>query len=130
MAVDAKRSEKDSGKFEVFSHGGRTATGLDARSWIQEVVERGAGEILQTSMDKDGTLDGFDLEMLRALGKECNVPLIASGGVGNLEHLVEGVTQGGADAVLAASIFHFGDHTIPEAKKHMQEAGISVRPHR
>jgi len=81
-------------------------------------------------MDKDGTLDGFDIEMLRALGKECNVPLIASGGVGNLEHLVEGVTQGGADAVLAASIFHFGDHTIPEAKKHMQEAGISVRPHR
>ena len=130
VAVDAKRSEKDSGKFEVFSRGGRTATGLDAKSWIQEVVERGAGEILQTSMDKDGTLDGFDLEMLRALGKECNVPLIASGGVGNLEHLVEGVTQGGADAVLAASIFHFGDHTIPEAKKHMQKAGISVRPHR
>lgn len=129
VAVDAKRSEEDSGKFEVFSHGGRTATGLDAKSWIQEVVQRGAGEILQTSMDKDGTLDGFDLEMLRELGRECSVPLIASGGVGNLEHLVEGVTNGGADAVLAASIFHFGDHTIPEAKKHMKEAGILVRPH-
>ncbi len=130
VAVDAKRSEKDPGKFEVFSHGGRTATGLDAKSWIQEVVQRGVGEILQTSMDKDGTLDGFDLEMLRELGRECSVPLIASGGVGNLEHLVEGVTNGGADAVLAASIFHFGDHTIPEAKKHMKEAGILVRPHR
>ena len=129
MAVDAKRAEKGSGKFEVFSHGGRTATGLDAKSWIQEVVQRGAGEILQTSMDKDGTLNGFDLVMLRELGSECNVPLIASGGVGNLEHLVEGVTKGGADAVLAASIFHFGDHTISEAKQHMKEAGISVRPH-
>ena len=129
VAVDAKRAEKGSGKFEVFSHGGRTATGLDAKSWIQEVVQRGAGEILQTSMDKDGTLNGFDLVMLRELGSECGVPLIASGGVGNLEHLVEGVTKGGADAVLAASIFHFGDHTISEAKQHMKEAGISVRPH-
>ena len=129
VAVDAKRVEKDPRKFEVFSHGGRTATGLDAKSWIQEVVQRGAGEILQTSMDKDGTLNGFDLVMLRELGSECNVPLIASGGVGNLEHLVEGVTKGGADAVLAASIFHFGDHTISEAKQHMKEAGISVRPH-
>ena len=129
VAVDAKRVEKNSRKYEVFSHGGRTATGLDAKSWIQEVVQRGAGEILQTSMDKDGTLNGFDLVMLRELGSECNVPLIASGGVGNLEHLVEGVTKGGADAVLAASIFHFGDHTISEAKQHMKEAGISVRPH-
>ncbi len=129
VAVDAKRAEKGSRKFEVFSHGGRTATGLDAKSWIQEVVQRGAGEILQTSMDKDGTLNGFDLVMLRELGSECNVPLIASGGAGNLEHLVEGVTKGGADAVLAASIFHFGDHTISEAKQHMKEAGISVRPH-
>ena len=129
VAVDAKRVEKNSRKYEVFSHGGRTATGLDAKSWIQEVVQRGAGEILQTSMDKDGTLNGFDLVMLRELGSECNVPLIASGGVGNLEHLVEGVTKGGADAVLAASIFHFGDHTISEAKQHMEEAGISVRPH-
>ena len=129
VAVDAKRVEKNSRKYEVFSHGGRTATGLDAKSWIQEVVQRGAGEILQTSMDKDGTLNGFDLVMLRELGSECNVPLIASGGAGNLEHLVEGVTKGGADAVLAASIFHFGDHTISEAKQHMKEAGISVRPH-
>ena len=129
VAVDAKRVEKDPRKFEVFSHGGRTATGLDAKSWIQEVVQRGAGEILQTSMDKDGTLNGFDLVMLRELGSECNVPLIASGGAGNLEHLVEGVTKGEADAVLAASIFHFGDHTIFEAKQHMKEAGISVRPH-
>jgi len=129
VAVDAKRVEKDPRKFEVFSHGGRTATGLDAKSWIQEVVQRGAGEILQTSMDKDGTLNGFDLVMLRELGSECNVPLIASGGAGNLEHLVEGVTKGEADAVLAASIFHFGDHTISEAKQHMKEAGISVRPH-
>jgi len=129
VAVDAKRVEKNSRKYEVFSHGGRTATGLDAKSWIQEVVQRGAGEILQTSMDKDGTLNGFDLVMLRELGSECNVPLIASGGAGNLEHLVEGVTKGEADAVLAASIFHFGDHTISEAKQHMKEAGISVRPH-
>ena len=129
VAVDAKRTASGLGKFEVFSHGGRTATGLDAKDWIEEVVQRGAGEILQTSMDKDGTLDGFDLEMLRELGSECSVPLIASGGAGNLEHLAAGVTEGGADAVLAASIFHFGDHTISEAKQHMKDAGISVRPH-
>lgn len=129
VAVDAKRTASGLGKFEVFSHGGRTATGLDAKDWIEGVVQRGAGEILQTSMDKDGTLDGFDLEMLRELGSECSVPLIASGGAGNLEHLAAGVTEGGADAVLAASIFHFGDHTISEAKQHMKDAGISVRPH-
>ncbi len=129
VAVDARRTENNSGKFEVFSHGGRTATGLDAKVWIEEVVRRGAGEILQTSMDKDGTLDGFDVEMLKELGSECKVPLIASGGVGNLEHLVEGVIEGGADAVLAASVFHFGNYTISEAKYHMKEAGITVRPH-
>ncbi|CAI8357361.1 MAG: Imidazole glycerol phosphate synthase subunit HisF [Acidimicrobiales bacterium AG-410-I20] len=129
VAVDAKRTGIDARKFEIFSHGGRKATGLDAREWVQEVEELGAGEILQTSMDRDGTLDGFDVEMLKEIGQGSTVPLIASGGVGNLQHLVEGVTEGEADAVLAASIFHFGEYTIYEAKDHLRKAGISVRPH-
>ena len=128
VAVDAKRTKVDPRKFEIFSHGGRNATGLDATEWVQEVEELGAGEILQTSMDRDGTLDGFDIEMLKEIGQECAVPLIASGGVGNLQHLVEGVLEGGADAVLAASIFHFGEHSISEAKHHLKKAGISIRP--
>ena len=128
VAVDAKRTKADPRKFEIFSHGGRNATGIDATEWVQEVEELGAGEILQTSMDRDGTLDGFDIEMLKEIGQECAVPLIASGGVGNLQHLVEGVLEGGADAVLAASIFHFGEHSISEAKHHLKKAGISIRP--
>ncbi len=128
VSVDARRSRETPSGFEVFIHGGRTATGRDAVAWIEEVVQRGAGEIMQTSMDRDGTRDGFDLEMLQTLGANCPVPLIASGGVGSLEHLVDGAKQGGADAVLAASIFHFGEHTIAEAKQAMAQAGLLVRP--
>ena len=128
VSVDARRSSEMPSGFEVFIHGGRTATGRDAVAWVEEVVQRGAGEIMQTSMDRDGTRDGFDLEMLQALGANCPVPLIASGGVGSLEHLVDGAKLGGADAVLAASIFHFGEHTIAEAKQTMAQAGLVVRP--
>jgi cyclase len=116
------------GGFEVFTHGGRKPTGLDAVSWAAEVERLGAGEILLTSMDRDGTRDGFDIELTRAVTGACNVPVIASGGVGNLEHLAEGVLEGGADAVLAASIFHFGQHTIGEAKAVLASHGITVRP--
>lgn len=126
-AIDAKRRPDGSG-FEVYLHGGRTPTGLDAVAWALEATARGAGEILLTSMDRDGTKEGFDLELTRAIADAVNVPVIASGGVGTLEHLVEGVRVGGADAVLAASIFHFGEHTIAEAKQAMAEAGITVRP--
>ena len=125
VAVDARRAQ---GGFEVFTHGGRTPTGLDAISWAAEVERLGAGEILLTSMDRDGTRDGFDIELTRAVTGACNIPVIASGGVGNLEHLAEGVLEGGADAVLAASIFHFGEHTIGEAKAALAAHGISVRP--
>ena len=128
VSVDARRSRETPSGFEVFIHGGRTATGRDAVAWIEEVVQRGAGEIMQTSMDRDGTRDGFDLEMLQTLGANCPVPLIASGGVGSLEHLVDGAKQGGADAVLAASILHFGEHTIADAKQAMAQAGLLVRP--
>jgi cyclase len=127
VAIDARRRAGGSG-FEVFTHGGRTATGLDAVDWAAEVVDRGAGEILLTSMDRDGTKDGFDLPLTRAISDAVGVPVIASGGVGTLEHLVEGVTEGHADAVLAASIFHFGTHTIGEAKAHLAAAGVHVRP--
>lgn len=131
-AVDARRVGADSGAdssgFEVFTHGGRTSTGRDLVAWIAEVVDRGAGEILLTSMDRDGTRDGFDVEMLQAVGDVATVPLIASGGVGNLDHLVAGAVAGGADAVLAASIFHFGEHTVAEAKAHLMAAGVAVRP--
>ena len=128
VAIDARRSDTVSSGFEVFTHGGRTPTGIDAVGWSGEAERLGAGEILQTSMDRDGTRDGFDLEMLQAIGSATGVPLVASGGVGGLDHLVDGAREGGADAVLAASIFHFGEHTIAEAKRHMAAAGIVVRP--
>ncbi len=125
VAVDAKRVA--SGRFEVFTHGGRTATGLDAVDWARRVAALGAGEILLTSMDRDGTKRGFDIELTRAVADAIDEPVIASGGVGTLDHLVEGVRDGHASAVLAASIFHFGTHTIAEAKAHMAAAGIAVR---
>ncbi|MHA6346538.1 imidazole glycerol phosphate synthase subunit HisF [Roseivivax sp. CAU 1761] len=125
VALDAKRVED--GRWEIFTHGGRKATGLDAVDFALTVTAKGAGEILLTSMDRDGTRDGFDLELTRTISNAVPIPVIASGGVGNLDHLVEGVTEGGASAVLAASIFHFGTHTIAEAKDHMAAAGIPVR---
>ncbi|HEU5084487.1 MAG TPA: imidazole glycerol phosphate synthase subunit HisF [Acidimicrobiales bacterium] len=130
VAIDAKEVTDDEGRtrFEVFVHGGRTPTGLDAVEWAQRVVELGAGEILLTSMDRDGTKVGFDIPLTRAITEAVDVPVIASGGVGTLDHLVQGVTEAGADAVLAASIFHFGQHTVAEAKEHMAAAGIAVRP--
>ncbi len=124
VAIDAKRQGDH---WEIFTHGGRKPTGIDAIEWAKQMVERGAGEILLTSMDRDGTRDGFDLELTCAVSEAVSVPVIASGGVGNLEHLTEGVLQGKADAVLAASIFHFGEYTIEEAKKAMQSRGIEVR---
>jgi cyclase len=133
VAIDARRCTPGPGTptpsgFEVFTHGGRTPTGIDARWWAQEAVRLGAGEILLTSMDRDGTRDGFDLELTRAVSDAVAVPVIASGGVGCLEHLAEGVLDGHADAVLAASIFHFGEHTIAEAKQHLAARGVTVRP--
>jgi len=125
VAIDARRS---AGGWEVFTHGGREASGLDAVSWARQVVALGAGEILLTSMDRDGTRDGFDLELTRAVSDAVAVPLVASGGVGTLQHLVDGVILGGADAVLAASIFHFGEHTVSEAKSVLSAAGLTVRP--
>ena len=126
LAIDARQVE--GGAWEVFTHGGRKPTGLDAVSWAAEAERLGAGEILLTSMDRDGTREGFDLALTRAVADACNVPVIASGGVGTLEHLIEGVLDGGADAVLAASIFHFGQHTVREAKELMTARGINVRP--
>jgi cyclase len=125
-AIDAKTVAP--GRWEIFTHGGRRATGIDAVDFARTVTAKGAGEILLTSMDRDGTRAGFNLPLTRAISDHVNVPVIASGGVGNLDHLVDGVTKGGASAVLAASIFHFGDHTIAEAKAHMAAAGIQVRP--
>ena len=125
-AVDAKR--RPDGGFEVFLHGGRTPTGIDAIEWAARAAAFGAGEILLTSMDRDGTKSGFDLELTRAVADAVPVPVVASGGVGTLQHLVEGVVEGGADAVLAASIFHFGEHTIAEAKAALAAAGVIVRP--
>jgi cyclase len=127
-AVDARRSEAVASGFEVYTHGGRTPTGIDAVAWAAEAERRGAGEILLTSMDRDGTRDGFDLELTRAVVDATTVPVIASGGVGTLQHLVDGVVEGGADAVLAASIFHFGQHSIGQAKAHLAAAGVTVRP--
>ncbi|WP_323766541.1 imidazole glycerol phosphate synthase subunit HisF [Marinovum sp.] len=124
-AIDAKTVAP--GKWEIFTHGGRKPTGIDAVEFARQVTEKGAGEILLTSMDRDGTRAGFNLPLTRAISDAVTVPVIASGGVGTLDHLVEGVTQGGASAVLAASIFHFGDHTIAEAKHHMAAAGIPMR---
>ena len=125
VAIDAKQTSP--GKWEVFTHGGRNNTGLDAIEWARKVVELGAGEILLTSMDRDGTRIGFDLALTRAVSDAVAVPVIASGGVGSLEHLADGVAQGHADAVLAASIFHFGEHTVREAKELMRARGIEVR---
>jgi len=124
VAIDARHASVG---WEVFTHGGRRPTGLDAISWAKEVVALGAGEILLTSMDRDGTRDGFDLELTRAVSGAVRVPVVASGGVGELAHLVDGVVLGGADAVLAASIFHFGQHTIGEAKQALAAAGLTVR---
>ncbi len=126
-AIDAKRT---GGGFEVYLHGGRTPTGIDAIQWAQTAVAAGAGEILLTSMDRDGTKEGFDLQLTKAISDAVGVPVIASGGVGTLQHLVEGITAGGATGVLAASIFHFGQHTIAQAKAVMTEAGLTVRPAR
>ncbi|MDJ0935583.1 MAG: imidazole glycerol phosphate synthase subunit HisF [Kiloniellales bacterium] len=130
VAIDAKRVDKsgiESG-FEVFTHGGRKETGLDAVAWARRMVEAGAGEILLTSMDRDGTKAGYDIELTRTIVDAVPVPVIASGGVGTLDHLVEGVRDGHATAVLAASIFHFGSHSIAEAKAYLAAAGVAVRP--
>ena len=129
VAVDAKQvSGKDEErKWEIFTHGGRKATGKDAIDWVKKMVESGAGEILLTSMDRDGTKNGFDLELKKQVSRAVTVPIIASGGVGNLEHLAEGILKGEADAVLAASIFHFGEFTIGQAKAYMAAQGIEVR---
>jgi len=125
VAIDAR--EDAPGRWQVYTHGGRRGTGRDAVQWAIEAAQRGAGEILLTSMDRDGTRSGFDLALTRAVAEAVPIPVIASGGVGTLEHLVEGVTLGAADAVLAASIFHFGDHTVGEAKQLMAARGIPVR---
>ncbi len=138
-AIDARRRRPDgeaggpapevpADGWEVYLHGGRTPTGIDAVEWAARAVELGAGEILLTSMDRDGTREGFDHELTRAVADAVSVPVIASGGVGTLGHLVDGILEGGADAVLAASIFHFREHTVADAKQAMSEAGITVRP--
>jgi cyclase len=128
VAIDARRRDGGGDGFGVFTHGGRRPTELDAEAWAADVADRGAGEILLTSMDRDGTRAGFDLELTRAVVEAVPVPVIASGGVGTLEHLVEGVVEGGADAVLAASIFHYGEFTVAEAKQALTAAGVVVRP--
>jgi cyclase len=128
VAIDAKRVTGSEGlRWEVFTHGGRKATGIDALEWGRKMQELGAGEILLTSMDRDGTRVGFDIELTRAFSDMLEIPVIASGGVGNLEHLAAGVLQGRADAVLAASIFHYGEYTVRQAKEHMAGKGIEVR---
>jgi cyclase len=137
VAIDARRRVPGPGtadgggrgdRWEVFTHGGRTPTGLDAPAWADQCAAIGAGEILLTSMDRDGTRDGFDLALTRQVARSCPVPVIASGGVGSLQHLVEGARDGEADAVLAASIFHLGEFTVGEAKSYLQTAGVEVRP--
>lgn len=129
IAIDAKQvnAAGEPNRWEIFTHGGRKGTGLDAVEWAKRMTTDGAGEVLLTSMDRDGTKNGFDLELTRAISDAVTVPVIASGGVGNLQHLVDGVIEGHADAVLAASIFHFGEYTIAEAKQALREAGIEVR---
>ena len=131
VAIDARRvpdAPPESPRFEVYTHGGRRPMGIDAIEWADRVQQLGAGEILLTSMDRDGTRDGYDLGLTRAVVDACTIPVIASGGVGTLDHLVEGATTGGADAVLAASIFHFAEHTVGEAKEALSAAGLVVRP--
>jgi cyclase len=129
VAIDAKRVDDVDGqpRWEIFTHGGRKPTGIDAVAWARKMAALGAGEILLTSMDRDGTRNGFELGVTRAITDAVEIPVIASGGVGNLDHLVEGILQGGADAVLAASIFHFGEYTVPQAKAYLAEHGIEVR---
>jgi len=129
VAIDAKQvsEEGEPLRWEIFTHGGRKPTGLDAIEWAKKMVDYGAGELLLTSMDRDGTKIGFDLPLTRAISEAVSVPVIASGGVGNLDHLAEGVIEGGADAVLAASIFHFAEYSIHEAKQHMADRGIEMR---
>lgn len=125
VAIDAKQVSEN--RWELFTHGGRKATGIDAIEWAQKMAAMGAGELLLTSMDRDGTKNGFDLKLTRAITDTVDIPVIASGGVGTLDHLADGILQGGADAVLAASIFHFGEFTIPEAKAHLSKRGVCVR---
>lgn len=128
VAIDAKQVKMgDEPRWEIFTHGGRKSTGIDAIEWAQKMADFGAGELLLTSMDRDGTRDGFDLALTRAICQAVTIPVIASGGVGNLDHLVEGIRDGQADAVLAASIFHFGEYSVGDAKRHMREHGIEVR---
>ena len=125
VAIDAKQVSP--GRWEIFTHGGRNPTGLEAVSWAQKIENLGAGEILLTSMDRDGTKSGFDIELTRAISDSVNIPVIASGGVGNLQHLADGIQKGHADAVLAASIFHYGEYTVQQAKKFMSDQNIPVR---
>ena len=129
VAIDAKRvsTDDEAPRWEIFTHGGRRSTGIDAIAWAERMEALGAGELLVTSMDRDGTKQGFDLALMRTISERVGIPVIASGGVGNLDHLADGVLEGKADAVLAASIFHFGEYTIEQAKRHMQARGIEVR---
>ena len=128
VAIDAKQVEQgESPRWEIFTHGGRKPTGINAIEWAKKLADFGAGEILLTSMDRDGTKNGFDLDLTSLISDAVNVPVIASGGVGNLQHLVDGIVEGKADAVLAASIFHFGEHSVPEAKQYMAQRGVNVR---
>ena len=128
VAIDAKRVSDDPAEWEVFVHGGRKKTGIDAVEWAVEAEARGAGELLVTSMDRDGTKDGYDVALLRAITDRVRIPVIASGGAGTLDHLREGLVAGGASAVLAASIFHFREYSVPEAKRYLRDAGLPIRP--